>query len=123
MNFTEFKKQLFADLWEVFTENYYVNEDDAPEAINVKNKINCLIDSVQVVEDTISEEETEQLIDSQVKFIYRRNDDNYTQDDLAFIGELLWFDLVNWVNNDRYWFTREKGSVYDENVEGSLYSK
>ena len=120
MNFTEFKKQLFADLWEVFTENYYVNEDDAPEAINVKNKINCLIDSVQVVEDTISEEETEQLIDSHVKFIYRRNDDNYTQDDLAFIGELLWFDLVNWVNNDRYWFTREKGSVYDENVEGSL---
>ena len=123
MNFTEFKKQLFADLWEVFTENYYVNEDDAPEAIIVKNKINCLIDSVQVVEDTISEEETEQLIDSHVKFIYRRNDDNYTQDDLAFIGELLWFDLVNWVNNDRYWFTREKGSVYDENVEGSLYSK
>ena len=123
MNFTEFKKQLFADLWEVFTENYYVNEDDAPEAINVKNKINCLIDSVQLVEDTISEEETEQLIDSHVKFIYRRNDDNYTQDDLAFIGELLWFDLVNWVNNDRYWFTREKGSVYDENVEGSLYSK
>ena len=123
MNFTEFKKQLFADLWEVFTENYYVNEDDAPEAINVKNKINCLIDSVQVVEDTISEEETEQLIDSHVKFIYRRNDDNYTQDDLAFIGELLWCDLVNWVNNDRYWFTREKGSVYDENVEGSLYSK
>lgn len=123
MNFTEFKKQLFADLWEVFTENYYVNEDDAPEAINVKNKINCLIDSVQVVEDTISEEETDQLIDSHVKFIYRRNDDNYTQDDLAFIGELLWFDLVNWVNNDRYWFTREKGSVYDENVEGSLYSK
>ena len=123
MNFTEFKKQLFADLWEVFTENYYVNEDDAPEAINVKNKINCLIDSVQLVEDTISEEETDQLIDSHVKFIYRRNDDNYTQDDLAFIGELLWFDLVNWVNNDRYWFTREKGSVYDENVEGSLYSK
>lgn len=123
MNFTEFKKQLFADLWEVFTENYYVNEDDAPEAINVKNKINCLIDSVQVVEDTISEEETDQLIDSHVKFIYRRNDDNYTQDDLAFIGELLWCDLVNWVNNDRYWFTREKGSVYDENVEGSLYSK
>lgn len=123
MNFTEFKKQLFADLWEIFTENYYVNEDDAPEAINVKNKINCLIDSVQLVEDTISEEETEQLIDSHVKFIYRRNDDNYTQDDLAFIGELLWFDLVNWVNNDRYWFTREKGSVYDENVEGSLYSK
>ena len=123
MNFTEFKKQLFADLWEVFNENYYVNEDDSPEAINVKNKINSLIDSVQVVENTISDEETDQLIENNVTFIYRSNDDNYTQDDLAYIGELLWCRLVDWANYDSNWFTCEKGSVYDENEEGSLYSK
>ena len=124
MTFTEFKKQLFADLWETFTECYYVYEcDDSQNIENVKNYINSLIDSIQVVEDDLSEEEIDKLIDSLVPFISKRQYDNLGQEDLEYFGETFWSDLTRWANNDRFWFDREKGGIYDDNDEDGFYSK
>lgn len=71
MNFAEFKKQLSADLWETFTESYYVYEsDDLRNIDKAKNQLNSLIESIQVVNDDISEEEKEKLCDALIPFIY-----------------------------------------------------
>ena len=124
MIFTEFKKQLFTDLWETFTESYYVYDSDDPKNIdNVKDKINSLIDSIQVVEDNLSEEELDKLIDSLIPFITKSQYENLGQEDLEYFGETFWYELTKWANKDGFWYDREKGGIYDDNVEGGLYSK
>lgn len=124
MNFQEFKTQLSADLWEEFSESYYVYESDDPKAIdNVKEHITTLIEGIRVMEDSISEEEADKLINNNVSFIFKSQLDDLSQDDLGYWGELFWFDLISWANKDHYWYDREKGGVYDDNIEGGLYSK
>ncbi len=124
MNFTEFKKQLFTDLWDTFTENYYVYESDDPKKIDhVKDKINSLIDSIKVVEDNLSEEELDKLNDSCVPFIHKSQYDNLDHEDLEYFGETFWYDLTTWANKDGFWYDREKGGIYDDNDEDGLYSK
>ena len=124
MNFTEFKKQLSADLWETFTESYYVYEsDDLRNIDKVKDQLNSLIESIQVVNDDISEEEKEKLCDALIPFIYENQLDNLGQEDLEYFGETFWFDLISWANKDGFWYDREKGGIYDDNEEGGLYSK
>ena len=124
MNFTEFKKQLSADLWETFTESYYVYDSDDPRNIDkAKNQINSLIESIKVVNDDISEEEKEKLCDALIPFIYENQLDNLGQEDLEYFGETFWYDLTTWANKDGFWYDREKGGIYDDNVEGGLYSK
>ena len=124
MIFSEFKKQLFTDLWKTFTESYYVYESDDPKNIdNVKNKINSLIDSIQVVEDNLSEEELDKMIDSLIPFISKSQYDNLCQEDLEYFGETFWYDLTTWANNDGFWYGREKGGIYDDSEENGLYGK
>jgi hypothetical protein len=124
MIFSEFKKQLFTDLWETFTESYYVYESDDSKIIdNVKNKINSLIDSIQVVEDNLSEEELDKMIDSLIPFISKSQYDNLCQEDLEYFGETFWCYLTTWANEDSFWYDREKGSIYDDNEENGLYGK
>ena len=124
MDFQEFKKQLFADLWEVFNENYYVNDSDEAEHIDrVKNYIASKIDAIQVVEDDITEDEEEELMDDGINFIYKMRLNDLDTEDVENFGELLWYDLTNWASQDRFWYDREKGGIYDENDEGGLYAK
>ena len=124
MNFTEFKKQLSADLWETFTESYYVYDSDDPRNIDkAKNQINSLIESIKVVNDDISEEEKEKLCDALIPFIYENQLDNLGQEDLGYFGETFWYDLTTWANKDGFWYDREKGGIYDDNEAGGLYSK
>ena len=124
MNFAEFKKQLSADLWETFTESYYVYEsDDLRNIDKAKNQLNSLIESIQVVNDDISEEEKEKLCDALIPFIYENQLDNLGQEDLEYFGETFWFDLISWANKDGFWYDRMKGGIYDDNEEGGLYSK
>jgi hypothetical protein len=124
MIFSEFKKQLFTDLWETFTESYYVYEsDDSKNIDNVKNTINSLIDSIQVVEDNLSEEELDKMIDSLIPFISKSQYDNLCQEDLEYFGETFWYDLTTWANNDGFWYGREKGGIYDDSEENGLYGK
>ena len=124
MNFTQFKQQLSADLWESFTENFYIYESDAPQNIaNVKKQINSLLESIQAVDDGISEEEEEKLIDELIPFIYKSQLDNLGQEDLEYFGELFWFNLSTWATRDGFWYDREKGGIYDDNDEDGLYSK
>ena len=124
MNFAEFKKQLSADLWETFTESYYVYEsDDLRNIDKAKNQLNSLIESIQVVNDDISEEEKEKLCDALIPFIYEKQLDNLGQEDLEYFGETFWFDLISWANQDGFWYDRLKGGIYDDNEEGGLYNK
>ena len=124
MNFSQFKQQLSADLWESFTENFYIYESDAPQNIaNVKKQINSLLESIQAVDDGISEEEEEKLIDELIPFIYKSQLDNLGQEDLEYFGELIWYNLYTWAIRDRFWYDREKGGIYDDNDEDGLYSK
>jgi hypothetical protein len=124
MIFSEFKKQLFTDLWETCTERYYVYESDDPKNIdNVQDKINSLIDSIQVVEDNLSEEELDKLMDSLVPFISKSQYDNLDQEDLEYFGETFWYELTKWANKDGFWYDREKGGIYDDNDEEGLYGK
>ena len=124
MNLTEFKKQLSVDLWETFTESYYVYDSDDPRNIDkVKDQLNSLIESIQVVNDDISEEEKEKLCDALIPFIYENQLDNLGQEDLDYFGEIFWFDLISWANKDGFWYDRMKGGIYDDNEEGGLYSK
>ena len=124
MDFQEFKKQLFADLWEVFNENYYVNDSDEADHIDrVKNYITSKIDAIQVVEDDITEDEEEELMDDGINFIYKMRLNDLDTEDVENFGELLWYDLTRWASKDRFWYDREKGGIYDENDEGGLYAK
>lgn len=124
MNFPDFKKQLFKDLWDEFSECYYIYESDDSRHINrVKDKINSLTQSIQVVEDILSEEELDELNDALVPFIYKSQLENLGQEDLEYFGETFWFDLISWANKDGFWYDREKGGIYDDNEEGGLYSK
>ena len=124
MNFTEFKKQLSVDLWETFTESYYVYDSDDPKNIDkVKDQLDSLIESIQIVNDDISEEEKEKLCDKLIPFIYKSQLDNLGQEDLEYFGEIFWFDLISWANKDVFWYDRMKGGIYDDNEEGGLYSK
>ena len=124
MDFQEFKKQLFADLWEVFNENYYVNDSDEADQIDrVKNYITSKIDALQVVEDDITEDEEEELMDDGINFIYKMRLNDLDTEDVENFGELLWYDLTHWASKDRFWYDREKGGIYDENDEGGLYAK
>ena len=124
MNFQEFKKQLFADLWEVFNENYYVNDSDEADHIDrVKNYITNKIDAIQVVEDDITEDDEEKLMDANILFLYKKRLNDLDTEDVENFGELLWYDLTNWASQDRFWYDREKGGIYDENDEGGLYAK
>ena len=124
MNFAEFKKQLSADQWETFTESYYVYDSDDPKNIDkVKDQLDSLIESIQVVNDDISEEGKEKLCDALIPFIYENQLDNLGQEDLEYFGEIFWFDLISWANKDGFWYDRMKGGIYDDNEEGGLYSK
>ena len=124
MDFQEFKKQLFADLWEVFNENYYVNDSDEAEHIDrVKNYITSKIDAIQVVDDDITEDEEEKLMDDGINFIYKMRLNDLDTEDVETFGELLWNRLTEWASKDRFWYDREKGGIYDENDEGGLYAK
>lgn len=124
MNFTEFKNQLFKDLWDEFSGYYYIYESDDSRHINrVKDKIISLIESIQVVEDILSEEELDKLSDELVPFIYKSQLEDLGQEDLEYFGETFWYDLTTWANKDGLRYDREKGGIYDDNVEGGLYSK
>ena len=121
MNFAEFKKHLSEDLLEVFSDSFYVYDSDDPSEIdNVKNRINEMIESIPVVDDNISDEELEEM---EVTCIFKNQLDNLEQEDLEIFGEMLWYKLIDWAKKDRFWHDREKGSVYDDNVEGGLCSK
>ncbi len=78
---------------------------------------------MKVMEDDISADEVDKLINDLVPFIYKSQIDNLTQDDLDYWGECFWSDLTRWASKDNYWYDREKGGIYDESVEGGLYSK
>ena len=121
MNFAEFKKHLSEDLFEVFSDCFYIYDSEDPSEIDkVKNRINEMIESIPVVDDNISEEELEKM---EVICIFKKRLDNLNQEDLAIFGEMFWYNLIDWANKDSFWYGREKGSVYDDNVEGGLYSK
>ena len=124
MNFRQFKQHLSADLWESFTENFYIYDSDDPQNIaNVKSQINSLLESIQVVDDDISEEEKDKLIDADIPFIFKSQHDQPGQEDLEYFGELFWFNLSTWATRDGFWYDREKGGIYDDNDEDGLYSK
>ena len=124
MTFSEFKTQLSADLWETFTETYYVyDNDDSKNIEDVKDHITNLIEGIKVVEDDISEEEVDKLIEDLVPFIYKNQLDHLDKDDLEFFGETFWCSLTSWASKDSFWYDREIGGIYDDNDEGGLYAK
>ena len=124
MTFQEFKTQLSSDLWEAFTKYYYIYDSDYPQAVGkVKDQITTLIEGMKVMDDDISLDELDQLINDLVPFIYKSQIGNLTQDDLDYWGECFWTDLTRWASKDSHWYDREIGGIYDESVEGGLYAK
>jgi len=125
MNLTEFKKQLFEDLWEVFQEQFFVYKSDKPQDIdNVKTKINSLIESIHIIDDTdLTEEEIDKLTVNLSPYLFKSDTDDFDQEDLEHIGEILWFELVEWTKKDHLWYLRRKDDVDDDYIEDGLYSE
>lgn len=103
---------------------FYVYDSDDPKNIDkVKDQLDSLIESIEIVNDDISEEEKEKSCDKLIPFIYKSQLDNLGQEDLEYFGEIFWFDLISWANKDGFWYDRMKVGIYEDNEKGGLYSK
>lgn len=125
MKLEELKKQLSEDLLDEFSNNFRVYKEDTLD--DVKEKISSLFDGIKIIDNEDfyieNEEELSKLIDSDIDFLWRSKIDNLDQDDLEFWGERFWSNLLSWARESKKWYDREKGSMYDDEDENSLYYK